>query len=124
TPNLTQNFTYFSILMLFAGLGIWLIFRKKGGDQKLLVGIKNEMTIFALIIGIVGAYAGGTFARLELLTATSVIILASVGLAVITSEILKKGTLRQIDFSKKAQQGKKSDSTKKGNTQVKKSASV
>ncbi len=125
TPTLTQNFTYFSILMLFAGLGIWLIFRKKWGDQKSLpVGIKNEMTVFALIIGIVGAYAGGTFARLELLTATSVIILSSVGLAVITSEILKKGTLMKTsDSSKKGTQVKSSDS-KKGSNQGKKSTSV
>jgi dolichyl-diphosphooligosaccharide--protein glycosyltransferase len=127
TPTLTQNFTYFSILMLLAGLGIWLIFRKKWSDQNysLPIGIKNEMTFFALIIGIVGAYAGATFARLELLTATSVIILSSVGLAVITSEILKKGTqVTQTDFSKKIQQGKTSNSSKKGNTQVKKSTSV
>jgi len=127
TPNLTQNFTYFSILMLLAGLGIWLIFRKKWSDQNnsLPIGLKNEMTIFALIIGIIGAYAGGTFARLELLTATSVIILSSVGLAVLTSEILKKGTqIKQTDFSKKAQQGKTSDSSKKGSTQVKKSTST
>ena len=126
TPTLAQNFTYFSILMLFAGLGIWLIFRKKWGENNSLpVSIKNEMTIFALIIGIVGAYAGGTFARLELLTATSVIILSSIGLAVITSEILKKNTqIKQTDFSKKTQQGKTSDSSKKGNIQVKKSTSV
>ncbi len=127
TPNLTQNFTYFSTLMLFAGLGIWLIFRKKSSDQNnsLPIGIKNEMTVFALIIGIVGAYAGGTFARLELLTATSVIILSSIGLSVITSEILKKGTqVQQTDFSKKTQQGKTSDHSKKGNTQVKKSTST
>ena len=125
TPNLTQNFTYFSILMLLAGVGIWLIFRKKWQDQKSLpVGIKNEMTVFALIIGIAGAYAGGTFARLELLTATSVIILASVGLAVITSEILKKGSQVKIsESSKKGTQVKISDS-KKRNNQGKKSTSA
>jgi dolichyl-diphosphooligosaccharide--protein glycosyltransferase len=122
TPNLTQNFTYFSVLMLFAGLGIWLIFRKKSENQNSLpIGIKNEMTVFALIIGIVGAYAGGTFARLELLTATSVIILSSVGLAVITSEILKKGTKeKKIETPKKGSQGKASDVSKKGTTQGKK----
>jgi len=125
TPNLIQNFTYFSILMLFAGLGIWLMFRKKWSDQNnsLPIGIKNEMVIFALIIGIIGAYAGGTFARLELLTGTSVIILSSIGLAVITSEILKGTQVQQTDFSKKLK-GKTSDSSKKGNTQVKKSAST
>ena len=123
TPNLTQNFTYFSVLMLFAGLGIWLIFRKKSENQNSLpVGIKNEMTVFALIIGIIGAYAGGTFARLDLLTATSVIILASIGLAVITSEILKKRTqVITPEISKKGAQGKASDNSKKGTTQGKKS---
>jgi dolichyl-diphosphooligosaccharide--protein glycosyltransferase len=123
TPNLIQNFTYFSVLMLFAGLGIWLIFRKKSENQNSLpIGIKNEMTIFALIIGIVGAYAGGTFARLDLLTATSVIILASIGLAVITSEILKKRTqVITHEISKKGSQGKTSDNSKKGTIQSKKS---
>ncbi len=91
TPTLAQNFSYFSILMLFAGLGIWLIFRKKSGEaNQSRLSLKNEMTIFALIIGMVGAYAGSTFARLELLTATSVIILSAVGLAALTSEIFKK----------------------------------
>jgi dolichyl-diphosphooligosaccharide--protein glycosyltransferase len=123
TPNLTQNFTYFSVLMLFAGLGIWLIFRKKSENQNSLpIGIKNEMTVFALIIGIIGAYAGGTFARLDLLTATSVIILASIGLAVITSEILKKRTqVITHEISKKGSQGKASDNSKKGTIQSKKS---
>ncbi len=113
TPNLAQNFTYFSVLMLFAGFGIWLMFRKKSENQNSLpIGIKNEMTIFALIIGIVGAYSGGTFARLDLLTATSVIILASIGLAVITSEILKKRTqLSTLDTSKKGTVQKKSIKT-------------
>lgn len=87
TPSLAQNFTYFSVLMLFAGLGIWLIFRKNGSGK---ASLRNEMLVFALILGIVGAYSGSTFSRLELLTATSVIVLSSVGLAIITSEIFKK----------------------------------
>lgn len=92
TPTLAQSFTFLSVLLLFAGIGIWLIFRKVEENQNisLPVGIKNEMTVFALIIGLVGVYAGATFARLELFSAISVIILSSVGLAVITSEILKK----------------------------------
>lgn len=92
TPTLAQNFTYFSVLMLFAGFGIWLMIRKNNGNNFLPFNIKNDMTIFALILGIVGAYAGSTFSRLELLTASSVIVLASIGLAGITSEILKKDT--------------------------------
>ncbi|HMK32654.1 MAG TPA: peptidylprolyl isomerase, partial [Nitrosopumilaceae archaeon] len=121
TPTLTQNFTYFSILMLLAGLGIWLIFRKKWGDNNSLpIGIKNEMTVFALIIGIVGAYSGATFARLELLTATSVIILSAVGLAAITSEILKGSQIKTPEILKKVTQKKTSDGSKKETLQSKK----
>jgi dolichyl-diphosphooligosaccharide--protein glycosyltransferase len=110
TPTLAQNFSYFSILMLFAGLGIWLIFRKKSGSaSQLQLSLKNEMTIFALIIGIVGAYSGATFARLELLTATSVIVLSAVGLAALTSEIFKKNE-KQLEVN---------DLSKKGKLQVK-----
>jgi dolichyl-diphosphooligosaccharide--protein glycosyltransferase len=91
TPTLQQNFSYFSILMLFAGLGIWIMFRKKSVDANTSgLSLRNEMIVFALIIGIVGAYAGSTFSRLELLTATSVIILSSIGLAALTADILKQ----------------------------------
>ena len=111
TPTLAQNFTYFSVLMLFAGLGIWLIFRKNtetNSSQPL--SLRNEMIVFALIIGIVGAYAGSTFSRLELLTATSVIVLSSVGLTAIVSEILRKEEkhVKVTEPSKKgASKGKK-----------------
>jgi dolichyl-diphosphooligosaccharide--protein glycosyltransferase len=92
TPTLEQNFIFLSVLLLFAGIGVWLIFRKETANQNisLPIKIKNEMSIFALIIGLIGVYAGATFARLELFTSISVIILSSIGLAVITSEILKK----------------------------------
>ena len=118
TPTLAQNFSYFSILMLFAGLGIWLIFRKKNGDASTFkISLKNEMTVFALIIGIVGAYAGSTFARLELLTATSVIVLSSIGLAALTAEILRRENkpVKIIESSKKG-----TSQTKKEATQPKK----
>ena len=99
TPNLISNFTFLSVLLLFAGIGVWLIFRKNVGNQNssLQVGIKNEMTVFALIMGLVGVYAGATFARLELFSAIAVIVLSSVGLTVITSELLKN----RISLSKK-----------------------
>lgn len=115
TPSLAQNFTYFSILMLFAGLGIWIAFRKKNPENSSFpFNLKNEMIVFALILGIVGAYAGSTFARLELLTASSVIVLAAVGLAAITAEILKK----------EEKQTKVVQPTKKGQTQVKKTSRI
>ncbi|MGQ0794746.1 MAG: STT3 domain-containing protein [Nitrosopumilaceae archaeon] len=97
TPTLTQNFFFLSVLLLFAGLGIWLIFRREvvNGNSSSSTKIKNEMSIFALIIGLVGAYAGATFARLELFTSISVIILSSIGLSVIISEIMKKDIMEK-----------------------------
>ncbi len=96
TPTLTQSFTFMSVLLLFAGLGAWLIFRKGIENQNfsLPINIKNEMTVFALIIGLIGVYAGATFARLELFSAIAVIILSSIGLATISSEVLKKGIIQ------------------------------
>lgn len=99
TPTLAQTFTFLSVLLLFAGLGAWLIFRKQNQNSTLPINIKNEMTIFALIIGFVGVYAGATFARLELFSAISVIILSSIGLAVLTSEMLKKGIIQNKKFT-------------------------
>ncbi len=116
TPTLAQNFSYFSILMIFAGLGIWLVFRKKNGDQNSSgFSLRNEMIVFALIIGIAGAYAGSTFSRLELLTATSVIILSSIGLAVLVSAVLKQENkqIQVIEPSKKGASAKKEAPTKK-----------
>lgn len=104
TPTLAQNFSYFSILMLFAGLGIWLVFRNKNGDPSASrFSIRNEMIVFALIIGMVGAYAGSTFSRLELLTATSVIVLSSIGLAALVGDILKRESkqVQVVEPSKK-----------------------
>jgi dolichyl-diphosphooligosaccharide--protein glycosyltransferase len=116
TPTLTQNFSYFSVLMLFAGLGIWLVFRKRNGDLNASrFSLRNEMMVFALIIGIIGAYAGSTFSRLELLTATSVIILSSIGLAVLVADILKRENkqIKFVESSKKGTSAKKEIPTKK-----------
>ena len=117
TPTLAQNFSYFSILMLFAGLGIWLVFRKKNGDQNASrFSLRNEMIVFALIIGIIGAYAGSTFSRLELLTATSVIILSSIGLAALVADVLKP-TSKQVQVIEPSKKGisRKEIPTKKTN---------
>ncbi len=115
TPTLQQNFSYFSILMLFAGLGIWLVFRKKNGDENSSrFSIRNEMIVFALIIGMVGAYAGSTFSRLELLTATSVIVLSSIGLAALVGDILKR-EIKQVQVVESSKKGssRKDTPTKK-----------
>ena len=122
TPTLAQNFSYFSVLMLFAGLGIWLVFRKKDGDENTSrFSLRNEMIVFALIIGIVGAYSGSTFSRLELLTATSVIILSSIGLAILVGDILKKEN-KQVKIIESSNKG--TSRSRKESTPIKKTSDL
>jgi len=89
TTTIDLSFYYASILMIFAGIGIWLIFRNKVSANNHFT-IKNDMIIFALIIGLLGIYISSAFVRLEVYAAISVIILSSIGLSIITTEIIRK----------------------------------
>ena len=92
TTSIDNSFLMHSFLMIFAGIGIWLILSNKITTTKFL--IKNDLRVFALIIGIVGVYVSSTFMRLEVFASISLIILASIGLAILTKEIFK------IEFDK------------------------
>ena len=89
TTTTSQSFFFLSILMIFAGVGTWLIFRAKSSIKDASSRIDNDMVAFALIIGIIGVYISSAFIRLEVFASISVIILASLGLSVITTEIFK-----------------------------------
>jgi dolichyl-diphosphooligosaccharide--protein glycosyltransferase len=86
TTTISQSFFFHSILMIFAGLGIWLILGKKTTQSDSI--IKNDMIAFALIVGLTGIYVSSAFVRLELFASISLIILASIGLSILTREIL------------------------------------
>ena len=86
--------------MVFAGLGAWLLFQKKVNHS---LKIKGEMAAFALIIGLVGVYFSSAFVRLEVFGSISIIILASLGLSILISRILKvqqkpTGAITKISF--------------------------
>lgn len=78
TPTIADYFTDFSILLIFAGFGAWMAFQRR-----------NDTAVFALIIGITGAYVSATFARLLVFASIGVIVLASIGLYEITRSILE-----------------------------------
>ena len=86
TTTIDLSFFFFSILMIFAGIGAWLLFQKKVNRS---LGIKGEMAAFALIIGFLGIYFSSAFVRLEVFGAISVIILSSIGLSILITKILK-----------------------------------
>jgi len=87
-PTTTDiSFFFFSILMIFAGLGAWLLFQKKIIRP---LNIKGEMAAFALIIGFLGIYFSSAFVRLEVFGSISVIILSSIGISILITKILKE----------------------------------
>ena len=88
TTTIDISFYFFSILMVFAGLGAWLLFQKKVNRS---LQIKGEMAAFALIIGFLGVYFSSAFVRLEVFGSISVIILSSIGISILISKILKAG---------------------------------
>jgi len=100
TTSLDISFYFFSILMVFAGIGAWLLLQKKVNYS---FKIKSEMAAFALIIGLVGVYFSSAFVRLEVFGSISIIILASIGISILISKILKvqqkpTGAVTKISF--------------------------
>ena len=100
TTSLDISFYFFSILMVFAGIGAWLLLQKKVNYS---FKIKGEMAAFALIIGLIGVYFSSAFVRLEVFGSISIIILASIGVSILISKILKVqqkpiGAVTKISF--------------------------
>jgi len=85
TTTIHESFFMHSILMIFAGLGAWIIFNKLKSKQS--KDFPKDLMIFTLILGLTGVYVGSAFVRLELFTSISVIFLSSIGLSIITKEI-------------------------------------
>ena len=81
------SFLFFSIIIVFAGIGAWLIFQNRVNRS---FKIKSDMAAFALILGLLGAYFSSSFIRLEVLGAISLIVLASIGASILISKILKE----------------------------------
>ena len=86
TTTIAQSFLFHSILMIFAGFGIWLILNSSKKSKL----IKNDMLAFSLIIGLIGVYVSSAFVRLEVFASISIIILSSIGLAVLSKEFFLK----------------------------------
>jgi dolichyl-diphosphooligosaccharide--protein glycosyltransferase len=82
TPTLVDYFTNYSILLMFAGLGVWIAFRRR-----------DEMSIFALILGLTGIYVSATFARLLVFASIGIIVLAALGIYEITRTYLNRESL-------------------------------
>ena len=76
TLTLQQSFQFHSILMIFAAMGVWLIFEKN--NKKIFTNIM--MKVYLLILSFFGLYISSAFMRLEVFGALAIIILSSIGL--------------------------------------------
>lgn len=86
TTNIFQSFLFHSVFMIFAAIGVWLIFKNLLDESN----DKRDAQIFALIFGLLGVYISSAFIRLELFSSLSLVILGSVGLAIITKHIFRQ----------------------------------
>ncbi len=86
TTTTAQSFIFLSIFMIFAGIGAWLLLRNKSNNDTSSLKIQNDMIVFALIIGLIGVYVSSAFVRLEVFASISVVILSSLGLAILTNK--------------------------------------
>jgi len=84
TTNLSLSFTFLSVFLIFAVIGIWFLFSKK------TINLKTDMRIFAILISITAIYISSAFIRLELFASVGIIILGSIGLAILTQKIFEQ----------------------------------
>jgi len=98
TTTLAQSFLFHSVLMIFSGIGIWLII--KNIQNKNSNFIKNDMLAFSLILGMTGVYVSSTFVRLEVFASVAVIVLASLGLTALIKEFFKNNSDEKKSISK------------------------
>jgi len=99
TPSIQQSFLFHSVLMIFAGLGVWLLLSKKLLHSEFI--IKNDMKLFVIIIGITGVYVSSSFIRLEVFASLSLIILASIALSILSKEIFTINLSKTRSYSLK-----------------------
>ena len=94
TTSLSLSFTFLSVLIIFAVIGIWFLFSRK------TINLKTDMRIFAIFTSILAIYVSSAFVRLELFASVGIIILGSIGLAILSQKIFEqnKQNLTKIIF--------------------------
>jgi len=84
TTSLNMSFTFLSVFLIFAVIGMWFLFSKK------TINLKTDMRIFAIFTSIIAIYVSSAFVRLELFASIGIIILGSIGLAILTQKIFEQ----------------------------------
>ena len=81
TTSLSTSYIFVSVFIIFGILGAWFLFSRKTIDLKI------DKRIFALVVSITAIYISSSFVRLELFASVGLIILGSIGLAILFKKI-------------------------------------
>ena len=104
-PNLIDYFQNYTTLLIFAAFGIWAALK-----------CRNQMSVFALIIGFTGVYVSMMLVRLLVFSSIGIIILAAIGLSYLTQIILdnrKSSSETEIVAGKTPKRSKTANGKKK-----------
>ena len=96
STTIAQSFLFHSVLMVFSGIGIWLLLDKR---SKEFHGIKSDTVVFALVTGILGVYISSAFIRLEVFGAIAVIVMSSVGISVLVRRLMTDSSRSRAPMS-------------------------
>ena len=95
TTNISQSFLFHSVLMIFSGIGIWILITNY--KQKIIL---NDLYIFSIIFSMIGVYVSSVFMRLEVFAALSLIIISSFGIGTLIKKFRKHNSkIFQLLFS-------------------------
>ncbi|MBC8251077.1 MAG: hypothetical protein H8E89_05775 [Candidatus Nitrosopelagicus sp.] len=81
TTSLSISYDFVSVFIIFGVIGIWFLFSRKTIDLKI------DNRIFALVVSIAAIYVSSSFVRLEIFASIALIILGSIGLAILFKKI-------------------------------------
>jgi len=81
TTSLSTSYVFVSVFIIFGIIGAWLLFSRRTIDLKI------DKRVFALITSIAAIYISSSFVRLELFASIGLIILGSIGLAILFKKI-------------------------------------
>ena len=81
TTDLATSYIFVSVLIIFAMIGIWFLFSRK------TINLKSDQRIFTLVFCITAFYFSSTFVRLELFASAGLLILGSIGLAILFKKL-------------------------------------
>ncbi len=83
--TLRQSFFFMSILMVFAGVGAWLLLSRRDRLDSYGIPLRTDMAVYAVIMGFAGVYVASAFTRLAVFSSVAMVVLASIGIAILAS---------------------------------------